>query len=97
MDGCWVAAIPIRKAAERAVTLVAVPVECVDRGALPFAPNGAGATAEVGATAGCTRCRVAYLALPDEELADAVATREMLESAGYEIVGFGPSQSLEPR
>ena len=97
MDGTWVATVPVRRADEPPVFLMAVPGECISSDSLPLAPVGGVPTVVVAATAGRVRCKVAFMAVPEEELQDAVATLEMLEEHGHEVAFFGPQQSLEPR
>ena len=74
MEGAWIATVLVRRAADQAVLLMAIPGECVSQAALPWAPSGGLPTASVAATSGRGKCKVAFLAVPEEELQDGCAS-----------------------
>ena len=101
VEDTWVAVVPLRRAhagsCGAAVLLLAVPGEYVEDSTVPLAPSGDRAHADVAAASGRGRCRVTFLAVPESDLEETLATVGMVEAHGFTIAGFGPTGVLVPR
>ena len=96
-EGGYVAVVPVRRALDPDVVLLAVPSEVLAAETLPQSPSGYPPRADVMSNASRAKVRVSFLAVAAADLEEGLATSEMCERHGFEVRAFGPQGNLVPR